>query len=91
MSKRKRLMGREQLRRDFPKAERSAQEIAGLIGARLPPNYGFALLVFSFGEGGYLTHVSSAERADLVKLLRECADVLDANGDSPPGVVGQKD
>jgi hypothetical protein len=57
----------------------------------IPPGYGFALLMFSFGEDGFLTHVSNANRADLVKLLRECADVLSRGADSPPGIVGQKD
>lgn len=85
------LMGKEEIRRLFPAAEKAAQSTAALIGDALPPGYGFALLVFSFGEGGYLTHVSNADRADLVRLLRECADVLSRNADSPPGVVGQKD
>lgn len=83
-------MGREQIRRDFPAAERAAQATAQQIGRALPPGYGFALLVFSFGEGGYLTHVSNAERADFVKVLRETADILEANRDEKPGVLGQK-
>lgn len=88
---RRRLLGREEIRRRFPEAERAAAGIASLIGDKLPPGYGFALLVFSFGEGGYLTHVSNCNRADLVKTLRECADTLEARKDSPPGVVGQAD
>lgn len=87
----KTLMGREAIRRRFPEAERAAQGVAAEIGSRLPLGYGFALLVFSFGEESYLTHVSNANRVDLVKTLRECADVLEAHGGSPPGVVGQRD
>ena len=85
------LLGRKKIRELFPEAERAAQSTAQLIGAALPPGYGFALLVFSFDKGGYLTYVSNAQRADLVKTLRECADTLEANRDSPPGVVGQLD
>ena len=85
------LLGRKKLRELFPEAERAAQSTAQLIGSRLPPGCGFALLVFSFGEGGYMTHVSNTQRADLVKALRECADALEANRDEAPGVVGQLD
>jgi hypothetical protein len=81
------LIGRDAIRALFPETERSAQQLAQLIGHALPPGYGFALLVFSFGEGGYLTHVSNAQRADLVKTLRECADTMEAGLDAPPGVV----
>lgn len=87
----KTLLGPEEIRRRFPEAERAAQSTAQVIGAGLPVGYGFALLVFSYGDGGYLTHVSSCEREDLVKLLRECADVLSRSLDYPPGIVGQKD
>jgi len=85
------LLGRAAIRRLWPGVKRSAQQVARLIDERLPPGFGFALLVFSFGEHGYLTHVSNAQREDLVKVLRETADVLEANRDSPPGVVGQVD
>lgn len=85
------LIGRERLRQEFPHVERAAQEVAQRIGGAFPPGWGFALLAFSYGEGGYLTHVSSCEREDLIKVLRETADVLERGGMSPPGVVGQKD
>ena len=86
-----RLLNREDLRREFPHVERSAQEVAQRIGLAFPPGWGFALLAFSFGEGGYLTYVSNAERSDIVKALRECAAKLERNADSPAGVLGQKD
>ena len=82
---------REDIRRLCPEVERSAQEIAQRIGERIPPGFGFALLLFSFGPGGFLTHVSNANRSDLVATLRETADVLEAGRDAPPGVVDQKD
>lgn len=82
-----RLLGRDAIRRDFPEVERNAQLLAQAIGGSLPPNYGFALLLFSFGEGGYLTHVSNARSADLIKTLRECADTMERGLDAPPGVV----
>lgn len=84
-------MNREEIRRLFPAAEKAAQAVAGVINTALPPGYGFALLAFSFGEGGYLTHVSNANRADLVRVLREAADKIERNVDQPPGIVGQAD
>ena len=57
------LLGRDAIRALFPAAEKSAQQLAQSLGQTLPPGYGFALLVFSFGEGGYLSHVSNCERA----------------------------
>jgi len=86
-----RFLSRADLRRDFPAVEKSAQEVAQQIGLRFPPGWGFCLVSFSFGPGGYLTYVSNANRSDMVKALRECADVLERNAESPPGVLGQKD
>lgn len=86
----KKLMG-SRLREEFPEVERSAQRVAQAIGGAFPPGWGFALLVFSYGAGGYCTHISSCQRDDLIKLLRETADTLEANRMEPPGVVGQKD
>ena len=85
------LIGRDRLRQEFPEVERAAQEVAQRIGGAFPPGWGFALLAFSFGERGYLTHVSNCNRQDLVRVLRETADVLEAGKDAPPGVVGQTD
>jgi len=85
------LLGRQAIKTDFPSVERMASEIGAVIGASLPPGYGFALLVFSFGGDGFLTHISNADRGDLVKLVREYADKLEASLDVPPGVLGQKD
>jgi len=85
------FLDRNDIRRLWPMAEASAQEIAGRIAEGIPPGFGFALLVFSFGPGGYITHVSNANRADLAKTMRELADGIEANADAPPGVVGQRD
>jgi hypothetical protein len=39
--------------------------------ASMPEGWGFAMLVFSYGEGGTLSYISSAERDDVVKVMRE--------------------
>lgn len=45
---------------------------------------GFVLLGFTFGEGGFSTYLSNGCRSDVVRLLRETADRLEANEDMPP-------
>lgn len=59
--------------------EASAREIGQIIGAGLPPGWGFGLMIFRFGEsvGKESTWVSNAQRADMVKFLREFADKLE--------------
>jgi len=58
-------------------ARNIARGIGRSIGHDLPKGIGFALLVFEFGTNGLLTWISNAQRADMVKSLRECADKLE--------------
>jgi hypothetical protein len=41
------------------------------IGERLPPGYGFLLLIFTFGEGGSMFYISNGEREDMMAAMRE--------------------
>jgi len=46
------------------------------IGARIatavkPHNYGFALFLYQFGEGGGVFYIANGERDDIKKLLTE--------------------
>jgi hypothetical protein len=68
-----------------PQRERFAiesrlREIASLIQGAIDQTaartgsgdrYGFALFVFTYGEGGSLSYISSAERADILRMLEE--------------------
>lgn len=54
-----------------PEIVKNNQEIGRLIGSQLPPGWGFALLVFTFGGGGTMTYISNAQRADMVKAMQE--------------------
>lgn len=51
--------------------ERRTVEIARKVKADLPPGTGFTLFLFNFGEGGNLAYVSTGEREDVVKAIRE--------------------
>lgn len=52
-------------------------KIGRSIGDALPDGWGFALLVFEYGERGRCDYISSAQRADVAKVLRQMADQLD--------------
>jgi hypothetical protein len=43
---------------------------------------GFALQMFTYGEEGTLSYTSSAQRSDMIRVLRECADVIEKGGQS---------
>jgi hypothetical protein len=47
------------------------QKLGGHIGSALPEGWGFNLLLFTYGEGGSLFYISSAERQDVIALMRE--------------------
>ncbi len=44
---------------------------------------GFSLLLFDFGEEGIAHYISNGNRDDMIKILREKADVLEQNKDIP--------
>lgn len=48
------------------------------------PSYGFAFLLFEFHSPGTSNYISNAERADMIKALRETADRLESNQDIKP-------
>lgn len=43
----------------------------------MPEGVGFCLFLFSFGEDGWATFASNADRGDLVEALRELATRLE--------------
>lgn len=53
------------------KAEATLKEIGKLIGGKMPPGYGFSLLIFKFGKGGGMFYISDAQRADMLKAMKE--------------------
>jgi len=47
------------------------QSLGNRIGSALPKGWGFNLLLFTYGEGGSLFYISSAERSDVLAVMRE--------------------
>ena len=54
--------------------ESVGRDISRLISGQCPEGVGFALLLFSFGKDGDVVVTSNADRDDMVRALRECAD-----------------
>lgn len=55
----------------LPGIEAKAREIGRSIGGALPPGIGFCLLLFTFGDGGWGTYLSNAQRLDMIAAIRE--------------------
>jgi hypothetical protein len=47
------------------------RDISRIIKSQMPDGWGFTLLLFSYGAGGDLFYMSSAQRDDMIKLMRE--------------------
>jgi hypothetical protein len=49
------------------------KEIGSLIDGALHkfPDYGFTLMLFTYGEGGELFYISSAQRKDMIRAMQE--------------------
>lgn len=54
-----------------PDIEKQLREMGRNLKAQMPDGWGFALLMFTYGEGGSLFYLSSGERANMVKVMEE--------------------
>jgi len=54
-----------------PDLEQVLRELGHDIRGRLPDGFGFTLLLFSLGAGGSLFYLSSADRDDMIRAMRE--------------------
>src|SRR3990167_8971628 len=68
-------------RRPLESAEVVCRDIGRRIAREMPKGWGFALVLFSFGADGFMTCLSNAERSDMVKALRECAEKIETGKD----------
>lgn len=63
--------------------QKLAKTIDRTLKRECGPNTGFCLLVFGFHQPGISNYVSNADRADMIKALRETADRLERGQDNP--------
>lgn len=54
-----------------PEVRETMNKVASAIDSALPDGFGFVLLVFNFGEGGYMNYISNSDRADVVRAMKE--------------------
>ena len=57
--------------------ENRAAEVGRMLRGVMPEGVGFCFIMFTFGEGGWLTYASNAERAHMRKALQELIDKMD--------------
>lgn len=72
-------MSEKKPRAPLESAEVVARDIGRTIKEACPPGWGFALILASYGEDGFMTYLASMQRQDAIKLLRETADKIEAN------------
>lgn len=54
-----------------PEVREQMNDVARAIDGALPAGKGFVLLVFDFGDGGFMNYISNSERADMVRAMKE--------------------
>ena len=70
--------------------DRIGVAIEGFPGLAGGDGIGFALLLFEFGDAGtWSTYISNAQRDDMIKALRECANNLEAGLTADVGTGGR--
>ena len=60
---------------------KAMRKMGSKIDKMLPNDFGYALLVFPYHKPGVSNYISSANRSDMIKVLRETADRLEKNQD----------
>lgn len=64
--------------------EKENRRVGELIGRSIKESgggYGFALFMFSFGDGPEMTWISNAERRDMIKALKEFIEQVESGND----------
>lgn len=68
---------------ETPEEKKAREELEGhcvAIGTALaevcPPNVGFTLMMYDFGERGAMTYMSNAKREDMLKAMREFLETV---------------
>jgi hypothetical protein len=63
-----------------PEIEKLLRELGQDLKRKMPPGWGFTLLISSYGEGGATFYLSSVERGDGINLMKEFVAKMEANG-----------
>lgn len=56
---------------DNPPIRELLRKLAEKLGSQMPEGWGFTLLLFEYDPGHSLFYISSAQRQDMVRAMRE--------------------
>jgi hypothetical protein len=59
--------------------EAKLKEIGRDLWGRMPQGWGFTLIISSYGEGGSMFYMSSVEREDMIKTMKELIEKMEAD------------
>lgn len=62
-----------------PEVEEILRKFGRMMKDTMPSGFGFALLIFTYGQGGSMFYISSAERQDMINSMREFIQKHEAN------------
>jgi hypothetical protein len=63
--------------------EQQCRELAELLKSKVPAGVGFTLFLSDYGEGGNVAYVSTIDRHDSIRLVREWLDRADPHARVP--------
>jgi hypothetical protein len=61
-----------------PEVEKTLKNLGRLLKETMPPGYGFTLMMFGY-KNDEMFYMSSAEREDMIKVMREFIEKFGAN------------
>lgn len=68
------------------KIESQLRDMGNIINDRLKPlGLGFTLIIFTYGKDGFSSYLSSANRKDMIELMKETIMKLEAGAVAPHG------
>jgi hypothetical protein len=64
-------------RTTLPNLEAHARDLARALKSGMPGDCGFVIVLFNHGEGGFMTYLSTGNRQDTIKMMRELCDKME--------------
>lgn len=53
------------------RTEKVLRDIGKMLKDSMPEGVGYTLMVFTFGDGGWMTYLSTAQRKDMIASMRD--------------------
>lgn len=65
--------------RQLAELEAAARQLGRRIKQGVPPGVGFVVVMYDYGPNGHMTFLSSGDRGDTMKMLRELLQKMAAD------------